>query len=240
MNEFSAASVTRHSSIVNRHSRTPLVFIVLSFLLGIGSSLVFKQHSFTTLAVADAALIWAALLALREDRRTLSLLLGLSAISTGGLLMTLARRDGIPIYDLRSLLSRNAFPLNESVSFEGCVLEESEKRSHAIVTTVELHAFLQKELWVRCGGKGIVWMPEPTAENVQVQGVALKCGDRVRGWATWRIPSNYQNPGSADRVGWLARRGIFLIGRIKSPRLIEVFPGVCGNSWARMANVVRE
>ena len=63
-------------------------------------------------------------------------------------------------------------------------------------------------------------------------------GDKIRGWATWNVPRNYENPGSADSAGQLTRRGVFLIGRIKSLRLLETIPGGCSDPWTGVANYV--
>jgi competence protein ComEC len=61
----------------------------------------------------------------------------------------------------------------------------------------------------------------------------------VRGWAVWQVPRNYENPGSGDRVGQLARRNIFIVGRSKSIQLLETIPGDCSNPWIKLANTIR-
>jgi competence protein ComEC len=68
---------------------------------------------------------------------------------------------------------------------------------------------------------------------------SLLYGDRVRIWADCERPGNFENPGSADRVGLLARRGIFLLARVKSPRLMETMPRDFGNPWTDLVVSVR-
>ena len=224
---------TRQSSIVNRQSTRPVAAITISFSIGIAASLICHGYCFFALAAAGILLCCAAFMALRRDRLALSLGAGLAAIAVSGLLMALAHRDGFSDSDLRYLLSRRAFPLNEPVSFEGCVVEDGALRGNDSAATVELNAFLKKDMWVACQGKGIlrVALPggdtEPSAELVR--------GDRIKGWAVWQNPRNYENPGSADRTGLLSRRGIFILGRTKSTRLLERIPGGCSNPWTRFA-----
>jgi competence protein ComEC len=228
----------RQSSIINRQSDRPTAAIVFFFSIGIASSLVCRQYSFAGLFAGDAVLILAAWLAFLRDRVFLSLAIGLAAISMGGLLMALAQRDGFSNLDIRSHISRRAFPVGEPVSFEGCVVKESELRGDESAATVELSAFLQKDHWVLCKGKGILKMVEPAPTSPSGPGFNLLRGDKIRGWATWNAPRNYENPGSADSAGQLSRRGVFLIGRIKSLRLVETIPGGCGDPWTGVANYV--
>ena len=238
MSEFRDAAENRQSSIVNRQSKQPLVSVTASFSIGIALSLVCREYSFAGLITADMALILAAFLALRRERLALSLGTGLAAILIAGLLMTLAERDGFSESDIRCQISKRSFPLSEPVSFEGCVVNESERRGEESVATVELLSFLRKDHWILCRGKGILRIAEPVQENSATGRFQLMRGDRVRGWAVWNSPRNYENPGSADSAGALARRGIFLIGRIKSSRLLETVPGGCTDPWTGVANAV--
>jgi competence protein ComEC len=225
----------RLSPIMNRQSHRPAAAITFVFLLGIALSRILFEYSFGGLAVATLCLICASILALRKDRLVVSFMFGLAAIMISGLLMAIAQRDGFPDSDLRCYLSRCSFPLNEPVSFEGCVIKDSEGRGAESTTTVEMRAFLQKGRWTVCRGKGILRIAAPDPGPVSGQMFELMRGDRVRGWANWHIPRNYENPGSADRAGLLALRGIFLVGRVKSARLLETIPGDCSNAWTRMA-----
>ncbi|HTY63616.1 MAG TPA: ComEC/Rec2 family competence protein, partial [Acidobacteriota bacterium] len=225
----------RHSSIVNRQSSRPVAAITISFSLGIAASLLFREYSFFALVVAGISLAGSAFLALRKNRLALSFGAGLAAIAISGLLMALAHRDGFSDSDLRYLLSRRIFPVDEPVSFEGCVVEDGSIRGGDSIATVELDAFLKKETWIACKGKGILRVALPGGETSTEPRVDLVRGDRIRGWAVWQKPRNYENPGSADRTGLLARRGVFILGRTKSTRLMERIPGGCSDPWTRFA-----
>jgi competence protein ComEC len=237
--EFFADRGERLLAAVRRsHSDRPAAAIALSFSLGIALSLACRQYWFTGLLTGAAALIFAALLAFCRNRLWLALACGLAAISISGLLTALACRDAFPNSDLRALTSRCAFPLGEPVSFEGCIVKEAETRGDERVATVELTAFLRKGEWAVCSGKGILRIPESAPEDAPKHRPDLMRGTRVRGWANWNIPRNYENPGATDNAGMLFHRGIFLVGRTKSTRLMESIPGACADPWTRLANSV--
>ena len=213
-------------------SDRPAVALALSFSTGIALSLVCREYSFAGLATAGILLILAASLALRRNRLELSLALGLAAILVSGLVMALAHRDGIHPLDVRLHVSQKKFPLRQPVSFEGCILQENEYPNGQKVATVELLTFMQKDQRIPSKGKAFLRIAEPSGE------FRLMRGDRIKGWAIWDVPRNFGNPGSADTAGRLERRGIFLIGRVKSFRLLETIPGGCSNPWIDLANQV--
>ena len=227
------------SSFLIRHSKRPLAAVSFSFILGIILSSICVEYRFGLLALSCSCLICAAALALHRKRISLSLVLVFWAISMTGLLTAIANRDGFGESDLRFLLPRNLFPLDEPVLFDACLASELEPRSQDSVTTVELHGFRQKDRWIACKGKGILRIAEPSRHNLKAQQAGLMWGDRIRGWAIWRVPHNFENPGSADMVGLFARRKIALIGRVKSLYLLEHITGDCSNPWIRLALTVR-
>ncbi len=226
----------RHASFLNRHSDRPLTMIACSFALGIALSLLSRNYCFPGIVASDVCLIGAAALSLRRNRLPLCFGLGLAAISVGGFLLAIVCRDAFPETDIRSRLSKHMLQLEEPVSSDGCVVKESEIRGEENVITIDLHAFLHKDRWVVCSGKAIVRIAE--TDKPKEQRIKLMRGDRVRGWATWNMPRNFNNPGSADSAGVLARRGVFLVGKIKSTRLFESIPGGCIDPWTQIANSI--
>lgn len=239
MQRFSTAVENRQPSIVNRQSKLPAVSIAFSFSLGIAASQICREYSFAGLIAGDLALILAAFLALRSKRLSLSLTAGLAAILIAGLLMALAERDGFSGSHIRSQIAKRLFPLGEPVSFEACVIKESEPRGEESVATVELLSFLRKGRWIVCKGKGILRIAESQEQPEPEGNVLLMRGDRVRGWAVWNLPRGFENPGSAEIADLFERRGIFVIGRTKSLRLLETIPGGCTDTWTEIANTVR-
>jgi competence protein ComEC len=226
------------SDLVHRVSDKPAVAIAVFFSAGVACSLLCRSYSFAGLVVGCGSLIGASFLALRRNRLASALILGLSAIAIGGLLMAFAHRDAFPDSDLRFMLAQGIFRSNEPLSFEGCAVTESERRGEESFSTIELHGFLQQDRWIACQGKGILHIAEYDREHSLAPTINLTRGDRVRGWAAWHTPSNYENPGSADIAGLLSRRGIYIIGRAKSSRLIEIIPGDCSDPLTKFAAAV--
>ena len=214
--------------------------ISLCLILGIAISRIIFQYSFACLALAALALISAAILALKRDRCRQALFLILPAISLCGCMLALAQRDGYPEMDLRNLIRASALSYEDPSQFEGCVTRDSNVQGDEIASTVDLHAIRDKYgKWIPCQGKTIIRWPANPSEGGRIEEDFLKQGDRVRGSAIFRPPRNYQNPNSIDRIGLLERRGIFLLGRVKSALLLEVIPGDCSGPWEDAAVTVR-
>ena len=228
----------RQPSVADRQSNRPAAAVTCAFSLGIAFSLLCRNYSFTGLVAADICTIAAAFVAFREHRRVLPLTLGIAAISISGLLMALACRDGFSASDLRTHISERSFQLGEPVASEGCVVREGEMRGEESVATIRLLAFRRKDRWIACTGLGILRIAGWDSEHPPEREFKLMRGDRIRGWATWNLPRNFENPGSTDSAGLLMRRGIFVVGKIKSYRLLETIPGGCINPWTRLANFV--
>jgi competence protein ComEC len=220
-----------------RWGEAPFVALAASLGAGIAASAWIVQYSFAALALSVCALVCAASLALIRNRLSLCLCLGLGAIGLDGVLVAVSERDGYAQSDVRSLLSSGSLPLGSQVLLDGCALEDSSERGTETVTTVELHGLRRKDSWVPCVGQAQLRVAVPSDELLPES--VLVYGDRVRAWADCDIPRNFQNPGSVDRIGLLARRGIHLLARVKSPRLVEVLPHDCGTLWGRAVAFVR-
>ncbi len=222
-----------------RWGETPFAALTLFLAAGIVASRILTGYSYSALVAGNAALIAAALLALLRDRCRAALALGLAAVFTSGVLLALAWRDGYSARDLRALLRSNAFPLGELTPIEGCVTARMNRRPDESVATISLRAFQKDGEWIPSRGGMILRIPEgPAGPGVPVT-PDLRIGDRVRGWATCQVPRNFRNPGSPDHAGLLLRRGISLIGRTRSGRLLEVIPGDCADAWTRAASAIR-
>lgn len=216
---------------------SPFVALTACLAAGIAASSLIGQYFFVVLVLADAALIAAAWLALIRNRPDPCLALGLVAVLLAGALLGLAHRDGYPGDDVRALLARASLPLDELLLLDGCVLGDSVQRGPDIVTTMELHGVRRKESWIRC--RGTVQLRMALPDEARSPETILRAGDRIRAWAECDVPRNFQNPGSGNRVGFLASRGIFLLARTKSAKLIEVLPRDCGTAWDQAAAAAR-
>ena len=223
-----------------------MVAVTLAFVLGIVLARGCPEYNFSGSVAGVLILIAAAGLSLYRNRLTAAWILGMVSVVLCGLLTALSHRDDFPENDVRALLIDGSFTINEPLAFDGCVLEESELRDSDSVTTIEFHGIRNGDRWRAAQGRGILSVglsgtalnENESAETTSIQPLLAR-GDRVRGWATWRRPRNYENPGADDRVARLARRGIFVTGHAKSFQLIETIPGDCAGVADHFANAVR-
>ena len=230
--------------ILLRLSDRPVVMTTFSFASGIGASLFCRRYMFGGLAAGGLLLIIAACIAYRKSRISQSFVLIQSAIFICGMLMGLAGRDGHKNNSLRVLLTKNLFPLNEPLMFEGRIAEEGTLDGNEIEITVDLIRYRHRGIWNPVEGKGTLRIA--TVERSEGNRLIKKLmhGALIRSWAVWKKPRNFENPGSFDRAGFLARRNIFLTGRVKSSRLIEsissAFPGLPAATATRVRNRVQD
>ena len=209
----------------------PFVGVASSLSLGIIASRALLQYCFAGILLAGFILVAASLIALERKRLKTALGAGLTSICLAGVALGVTERDIFPQDHVRSLLARNRFPLGELVPFDGCLSEEIEHRSSYDLLTVDLHGLGIKNQWIPARGKALLRMPNLREEGSLVPATNLHYGDRIRGWAEWHPPRNFQNPGASDWVEFLVRRDVFLLGRIKSARVVEVLPRDCRGSW---------
>jgi competence protein ComEC len=207
---------------------TPFVALTASLVFGITVSRTIHVYWFWAFSLAGGAVLAAAAVAWLRRRDTLAWALSLSAIALAGLLLALAHRDAFAANDLRALISRSLLPLGEMALVDGCVAENPQQRGEEILATLDLHGYMRTSRWNTCQGRVLLRMPAPEAGSP-----ICRSGDRLRGWAELTVPRNFQNAGSPDRAEALRRRGVFLLGKVRSTRLLEVLPGDCASAWAK-------
>lgn len=222
-----------------RWGEIPFVALALLLVAGIIGARFLEDYLFVAFSAGTAGLLAAAVLAFRKDRFAAARSAALASVFVCGVLLALARRDAYPANDLRALISQGALPLNDQIAFDGCVLDQSNRLEDEVAVTLALRAFQKQGAWVPCRGGVSLRIPVERTEAGARAESPLQNGDRVRGWAAWHVPRNFQNPGSSDHAGLLLRRGILMIGRVKSTRLLEVIRGDCSDFWSAVAGATR-
>ena len=112
----------------------------------------------------------------------------------------------------RAVIDANPY---ENVLVEGCVVEPSEVHSNHVRFVAELAdgARARVNVYHEEG--------EPPLE--------VRYGERVDLAGRIKPPRNYDNPGSFDYAGYLARRDIFWTMSVSSPASVKRLPGRCGS-----------
>lgn len=75
---------------------------------------------------------------------------------------------------------------------------------------------------VASGRARLAWFPDDYGSAEVLENLELGRGDRVEVLVRLRRPNAYRNPGVFDYSRFLERQGIYWVGTIRSPRLIEV------------------
>jgi len=105
------------------------------------------------------------------------------------------------------------------VEIEGRLLEDAAPTDSGVSMLLAVER-------TRSGG---VWRASDGAARLSVGGSLARearpgwrAGRRVRVTASLRLPTGYRNPGARDELAALARRGVALVGSVKSAALVEV------------------
>jgi competence protein ComEC len=216
----------------------PFAALTACLTAGIVTSRFVGNCYFPLLAAGTAFLVAASAIAFARDRLCAAAGISCSTVVLCGLVVALADDPGIAGKSVPLLLARNLLPLGQLVQFEGCVMEDVRQYGDETLLTLDLRGYRFHDQWMACRGGVYVRMPRTGTQEPESV-LMLRPGDRVSGWATWQAPRSYLNPGAQDRAELLRQRGIHLVGRVKSPRILETLPGDCGDPLGSLVSAVR-
>ena len=202
----------------------PALLLAAPVLSGAAAAMVFfhsLSSGFALLAAGGAALLWTAAASGDDDRHTSVTLLIAAAALTGA---SLGASEGERVY--RSPLAA----WFERTSPAGPVIVEGVLREDAVPTpsglSISLDVLTARQIGDpfdqdaagRLGGVRL------SVAGSMLDGRALewRAGRTLRMPALLRPPSTYLNPGTPDERPALARRGVTLVGTVKSAALIQV------------------
>ena len=208
----------------------PALLVAIPLLAGSAGAIVFFDHigpAFTFLTASGAWLAWLAGVAAagQDDRGEATIAVAIGALLTGMSLGAGATRDAYEPPLLR-WFARTA--VAEPVVVHGVLREDAALGPFGVSLTLDVLSIAS------LGGQRPVL--HGTDDSSRIGGVRLSIGgalmaERVSEWcagrrvrvpAFLRRPSTYLNPGTPDERRSLARRGIVLVGSVKSATLVEV------------------
>ncbi len=224
--------------MLERLREMPFAVLTPCLATGIVLSKFAGRWCFHLLAAGTALLVVASAAAYARNHIKRAARITCFVVVLCGLAVTLADDPVTSPRSVAFLLSRSLFPLGQLVQFEGCVTEDVRQYDDEVLLTMELRGYRHHGRWVPCRGGAYVRMPKAGIQETEAV-PDLRAGDRVTGWATWQMPRSYLNPGAQDRAQLLRQRGIYLMGRVKSPRILETLPGDCGNLIGSLVSTVR-
>ena len=219
----------------------PFLVLVAGLGLGILGPRLLPASGWICVFVSGCCFLGAGFLSLYRNRLGVALGSGLTALVVSAFALASAadvdRPDG-----LETLAAKGVIPLGEPVYFYGCVDEETLLRGTDLLATVSVWGVRTGSEWRACRGRVRVSLNQGTrgiTEGRTRSGLELSYGDRIQAWVYLNRPRNYENPGSQNSIAHYGARGIDLVGRIRSARLVEILPGGCGSFWKQRSVQVR-
>jgi competence protein ComEC len=200
--------------------RAPAALVAIPLLAGCAAAIVAFDVSGSDLSlrcalVALLALIAASAAALQDDRPVAAAAVAIAALLAGA---SLGAGAAASVYRPTLLAWFERAARDEAVLLEGVLREDASPGAFGISLTIDVRSI---EAALR---------REPLAGGVRVTVGGTLVHGRVAGWragrtvrmpALLRRPSVYFNPGVPDDRRALARRGIVLVGSVKSGALVE-------------------
>jgi competence protein ComEC len=120
------------------------------------------------------------------------------------------------------------------VEIEGRLVEDASPTANGASQLLNVDRIASRGLWRQTeGGVRLAIGGSLTPEACPL----WRAGRRVRVTASLRVPTGYLNPGARDETAALVRRGVALVGSVKSAALVEVVAR--GHAAAEAAAAVR-
>ncbi len=190
--------------------KRPLVFLLIAYIAGIALGHLFSPPLFASLYIVLALLIIIGV-ACYIIKRPYMVLLGLSlAMLGGGFLNYEFSTRYIPANHISHNFESGKYTI------EGRLTSPPTLYASKTVLYLDVERIGSAENFREVSGKLRLTIYQTNLE--------LDYGDRIRGVAKLRIPTNYGNPGSFDYRAYLARQGIRITGSISSNTHIEKLP----------------
>ncbi len=107
---------------------------------------------------------------------------------------------------------------NDGIDLSGTITAsiESSPRGNSLLLSEVCFQSNQGPLHTK--GKMRLFIPHP----IEGERIFFRPGDRLETFAKLKIPRNFANPGAFDYASYLARDGVYLLGSVKSARLLTL------------------
>ena len=216
----------------------PALLAALPLLVGAATAILGFHHlpaDFAFLTAGSALLLWLAATAsfLLDDGGEATVLIVAGAIAAG---VSLGAGDATRVY--RSSLAGwfDRVAPSAPVVVEGMLREDAVRSASGVALTIDVSGIGE----LTSGGL----VPVEGGVRLSIGGTLLdqrllawREGRTIRAPALLREPSTYFNPGTPDERPALARRGIALVGTVKSAAVVEVVSR--GGAWSEAAAAIR-
>ncbi len=209
--------------------RSPLFWLALAYAAGLALFHQVDDSPRLLFLFAAAALLAGGLTLWRRWLR-LTLVCALAGFFLAGGATIRLVAEAVPPDRVDRLVENNPIDLSEAVRLTGWLRRHPEQKPLFIVYELELEALEQGgRRYQTSGGVRLGYFESPHPKLPPEPVPELRYGERVEVLVRVHRPINRGTPGSFDWRGYLARRGIFLEGSLKSFLLLKKLPGRRGN-----------
>ncbi len=184
----------------------PLIPILIALISGISAGLYLKISESTALFLLTIPILFSIL---SVSMRWNYIKPALASFFILGIVFISASLEGtLPENHIRNFLNPKSGPLGMRV--EGVLYRSPERRLDKSKLYIESDKIILKDRDIDVSGKILL-----TVDSLET---GLSYGDRIRFLARLKEPRNFGNPGEFDYTGYLARRGIYVIGHSSTER----------------------
>lgn len=217
--------------------KAPLLWVAASFCAGIALSPRVVGHMLLLVFITFGLFILAVIGHRRDSTPLVCLTVSLMFAVLGVLWMAVDAAD-FPPNHLKVRLALKQLDLSQPSRVVGTMTRDPVKTPYGYLLRFRLHTLENVRRLYSVAGDVRLALPMD-----QLNGLPRPCpfryGDMVEALVSLRKPRGFHNPGSFDYAAQLEREGIFLLGNIKSQRLLQKTGGGKGSPWINLIYGVR-
>ncbi|MBZ5552475.1 MAG: ComEC/Rec2 family competence protein [Acidobacteriia bacterium] len=217
--------------------KAPLLWVASSFCAGIALSPWVAAHLLLLLFITIGLFI----LGIIAHRRNAPLLVCLSVslmFAVLGVLWVAVDAADFPPHHLKVRLALKQLDLSQPSRVVGTVNRDPVKTPFGYLLRFQVHSLENARRFYSVAGDVRLALPMNQLNGLPMP-YPLRYGDRVEALVSLRKPKGFRNPGSFDYAAQLEREGIFLVGNIKSQRLLLKKGSEEGSLWIDLIYRVR-
>ena len=209
--------------------KAPLLWVAASFCAGIAVSPRVVSPVFLLLFMT-AGLFILTILAQRKNATYLVCVTVSLLFAVLGILWMVVDAADFPSNHLKVRLALKQLDLSQPSRMVGSLNRDPVKTPFGYLLRFRLHSLENARRFYPVVGDVRLALPMD-----QLKGIAMPCpvryGDTVEALVSLRKPRSFRNPGSFDYAAQLEREGVFLVGNVKSQRLLQKTGGGEGSLW---------
>lgn len=212
--------------------KAPLLWVATCFCAGIALASCLHNEVHTLLCCA-VVLFLGSLFCFWKQKNRWSLICLLLLFALEGSVWAILRDLDFPPSHLRELLAEEKLDLGVACRLAGVIDRDPVKTPFGYLLRMEADSIENSKRCYPTGGGVRLALPFEES-NLRAAECPVRFGDRVEALASLRRPKGFRNPGAFDFTAQMERDGIYLIGNVKSHRLLNRLERNRKKTWTGM------